>query len=246
MHIYNTPFLKRLIPSVIRRYKLLFNPVINNFEFHNLKIDLDIRESLERKIYFEKRYEEERLSYLIDKIHDYKIDTFIDVGANIGIYSLRIAKNVPSVKKTISFEPLIETFNKLKKNIYKNNLENKIDIYNCGLSSVSKNIFGLLRKKGNLKQAAGFNISDEGNIKISVKKCDEIIQFHNQNICIKCDVEGHELEVFKGMEKLLKDNRCFLQIEIWEDNYQELNQYLIDSGYKFTKKIIGEYYYQNF
>ena len=48
------------------------------------------------------------------------------------------------------------------------------------------------------------------------------------------------------MEKLLKDNRCFLQIEIWEDKYQELNQYLIDSGYKFTKKIIGEYYYQNF
>ena len=111
---------------------------------------------------------------------------------------------------------------------------------------MSKNIFGLLRKKGNLKQAAGFNISDDGNIKISVKKCDEIIQFHNQNICIKCDVEGHELEAFKGMEKLLKDNRCFLQIEIWEDNYQELNQYLIDSGYKFTKKIIGEYYYQNF
>ena len=101
MHIYNIPFLKRLIPSVIRRYKLLFNPVINNFEFHNLKIDLDIRESLERKIYFEKRYEEERLSYLIDKIHDYKIDTFIDVGANIGIYSLRIAKNVPSIKKII-------------------------------------------------------------------------------------------------------------------------------------------------
>jgi hypothetical protein len=59
-------------------------------------------------------------------------------------------------------------------------------------------------------------------------------------------VEGHELEAFKGMEKLLKDNRCFLQIEIWEDNYQELNQYLIDTGYKFTKKIIGEYYYQNF
>ena len=138
MHIYNIPFLKRLIPSVIRRYKLLFNPVINNFEFHNLKIDLDIRESLERKIYFEKRYEEERLSYLIDKIHDYKIDTFIDVGANIGIYSLRIAKNVPSIKKIISFEPLIETFNKLQKNIYQNNLENKIDIYNYGLSSVSK------------------------------------------------------------------------------------------------------------
>ena len=246
MHIYNIPFLKRLIPSVIRRYKLLFNPVIKNFEFDNLKIDLDIRESLERKIYFEKRYEEERLSYLIKKIHDYKIDTFIDVGANIGIYSLRIAKNVPNVKKIFSFEPLTETFNKLKKNIYQNNLENKIDIYNYGLSSVSQNILGLLRKKGNLKQAAGFNISGEGNIKISVKKCDEIIQFHNQNICIKCDVEGHELEAFKGMEKLLKDNRCFLQIEIWEDNYKELNQYLIDSGYKFTKKIIGEYYYQNF
>jgi predicted O-methyltransferase YrrM len=135
MNIYKIPILKRLIPSLIRRYKILFNPIIKNFEIDNLKIDLDIRESLERKIYFEKKYEEERLIYLIQKIKTHQLNIFIDVGANIGLYSLRVAKNIPNINQVISFEPLLETFNKLKKNIIKNNLEKKINIYNYGLSA---------------------------------------------------------------------------------------------------------------
>jgi len=246
MNIYKIPILKRLIPSVIRRYKLLFNPIIKNFKIDNLKIDLDIRESLERKIYFEKKYEEERLDYLIYKIKKKQLNIFIDIGANIGIYSLRIGKNIPNINKVISFEPLLETFHKLKINVIRNNLENKIDIYNYGLSSQSKDLFGILRKEGNLKHAAGFNIHEEGKMKIAVKKFDDIYKFNKQKIAIKCDVEGHELEALKGMSELLINNSCFIQIEIWEQNLEELSKYLEKKGYKFVKKIIGEYYFQNF
>ena len=246
MNIYKIPILKRLIPSLIRRYKILFNPIIKNFEIDNLKIDLDIRESLERKICFEKKYEEERLIYLIQKIKTHQLNIFIDVGANIGLYSLRVAKNIPNINQVISFEPLLETFNKLKKNIIKNNLEKKIDIYNYGLSAQSKKLFGLLRKEGSLKHAAGFNIHEEGKIKLTVKKFDDIYKFDKQKIAIKCDIEGHELEAFKGMSELLSNNSCFLQIEIWEQNLDELSNYLEKKGYKFVKKIIGEYYFQNF
>ena len=115
MNVYRVPILKRLIPSIYRRYKLLFNPIVKNFKIDNFKIDLDIRESLERKLFFEKKYEEERLSYLIRKINEDKVNIFVDVGANIGIYSLRVAANAMSIKKIIAFEPLEETFLKLKK-----------------------------------------------------------------------------------------------------------------------------------
>ena len=137
MNIYKIPISNKLFIS-IRRYKIFFKSAIKNFEIDNLKIDLDIRESLERKIYFEKKYEEERLIYLIQKIKTHQLNIFIDVGANIGLYSLRVAKNIPNINQVISFEPLLETFNKLKKNIIKNNLEKKIDIYNYGLSAQSK------------------------------------------------------------------------------------------------------------
>ncbi|MDA1283883.1 MAG: hypothetical protein O3C61_03060 [Proteobacteria bacterium] len=48
------------------------------------------------------------------------------------------------------------------------------------------------------------------------------------------------------MSELLSNNSCFLQIEIWEQNLDELSNYLEKKGYKFVKKIIGEYYFQNF
>ena len=56
---------------------------IDNFIF-----EIDIRESIERKTYFLKEYERERMN----KLHQYskKInsDILIDVGANIGFYSI--------------------------------------------------------------------------------------------------------------------------------------------------------------
>jgi hypothetical protein len=115
MIILDIPFLKRIIPSLIRRYKILTNPIINKFDLKGIQIDLDIRESLERKIFFEKKYEEENFEYLCKAIKKYQCSYFIDIGSNIGIYSLRIAKKFDNIKKIHAFEPLIETFKKLKK-----------------------------------------------------------------------------------------------------------------------------------
>ncbi len=225
---------------------MLFNPIVKNFKIDNFKIDLDIRESLERKLFFEKKYEEDRLSYLIKKINEDKISIFLDVGANIGIYSLRVAANTTSIKKIIAFEPLKQTFLKLKKNINDNNLENKIDIYNFGLSVEEKILRGLLRNKCKLRNSGGFTVSNNGNTELITKKFDSLISYNRQNICIKCDVEGHEYEVLQGMEKLITSNLCLLQIEIWDHNFVELTKYLSDCGYDFVKKISGDYYFQNY
>ena len=39
------------------------------------------------------------------------------------------------------------------------------------------------------------------------------------------------------MSELLSNNSCFLQIEIWEQNLDELSNYLEKKGYKFVKKL---------
>ena len=245
MILLKIPVLNRMIPSLIRRYKIYTNPIINKFHLDDILIDIDIRESLERKIFFEKRYEEENFKYLCRAISKYKCNYFIDIGSNIGIYSLRIAKKFNYIEKIYAFEPLIETFKKLKKNITYNNLSKKIETFNIGLSSSKKTTTAFLRNKRNLKQSAGFSIGPNGNKEIKVNKGDNIIKLVNKSISIKCDVEGHEIEVFKGLEKFIIANKCFIQIEVWQKNEKILNKFFNARGYRLVEKLLGESYYTN-
>jgi len=57
----------------------------------------------------------------------------IDIGANIGVFSIFAA--VPENNKVYSYEPMPENFNLLKENIQSNNLGNKIFPFNSGVSS---------------------------------------------------------------------------------------------------------------
>lgn len=69
---------------------------------------------------------------------------------------------------------------------------------------------------------------------------------------IKIDVEGQELDVLQSGEKLILSNRPFICLEIFPENYQQVDNYLkkmryrqIDNyyhnyiyGYKFSTKYI--------
>ena len=243
MKIIKLPILRRVIPSIVRRYKILTNPIIKNYDFKGLKIDLDLRESLERKIYFNNEYEEERINFLKIKSQENSCSIFIDIGANIGIYTLSFCQTEKKISNFIAFEPLESNFKKLKSNLDKNNLKEKVTLFKYGLSSKSASLYGSLVQKGNLLQSAGFKINHNGDTKIKVKVGDELLIFKNKNIVIKCDVEGHELEALKGIKKLLTNNNCILQIEIWDHNKNELYNFLGKINYKFIKKIVGDYYF---
>ena len=56
-----------------------------------------------------------------------------------------------------------------------------------------------------------------------------------QNLVVKIDVDGPEMEVFSGICDLLETRRkVSLMIEIQEENYAEVSKMLVDKG--FTKK----------
>ena len=39
---------------------------------------------------------------------------------------------------------------------------------------------------------------------------DEMINYQNEKICIKIDVEGHEINVLKGLINNLSQNKCLI------------------------------------
>jgi hypothetical protein len=77
---------------------------------------------------------------------------------------------------------------------------------------------------------------------------DDYIKLTDEKISIKIDVEGHELNVLKGIQNTIKENYCILQIEIFRNNFLEVNNFLLSHGYKkfYEVKNRSNFFYKNF
>ena len=251
--------LKRIIPSLIRRFLIIFRKEIFIFKFNELNLELNIKEPMDQMIFFHGYYENKQIEFLIKTIQDFKPDLFIDVGANSGFYSLFIGKEFPKLKIK-SYEPIKKTFSKFKKNIELNkNIESikKIRIYNFGLSDKKKILKMKALVKNNYIQQGGFGVAQKNEDLSSLHaesahfdKVDNNIKVQNKIIVIKIDVEGHELNVLRGMKKIIINNKVILQIEIFDRLKKITNNFLVKNNFKKFNKIYSDgkidYYYKNF
>jgi len=121
-------------------------------------------------------------------------DQFIDIGANIGAYSILEASQIGC--KIIAFEPLEKNYNILLSNIHLNNFQDIIETHNCALGE--KNETKTIGKKGALTY-----ITNNQNLeleKIEIKKLDDFAEYAQ---LIKIDVEGFEEFVLRGATQVL-------------------------------------------
>ena len=107
---------RKLRKSFLRRYLFYTKKEKFVFRLNDILLNLDIRDSIDREIYFTNRYEEEQIKLLLDNIKKYKITRFVDVGANIGVYALTIAKNVPNITPFKAWFPSKAFFKGSKRN----------------------------------------------------------------------------------------------------------------------------------
>ena len=201
MNFLNLPFLKRLVPSLRRRTRVFFNRSIFWTKIDGIFYLIDIQEKHDREFYFKKKYEENNFNFISNNKFFEKPFIFVDIGSNLGIYSLSILKNC---NKVLAFEPILETYNKFKLNIKKSLREKQIEALNIALSNTNetKKMKSIL--KNNIMQSARYEISNNGNVDVISKVFDDLYHYNNNNIFIKCDTEGHEYEVIQGMQKKSK------------------------------------------
>ena len=183
----------------------------------------------------------------MDQLHCYgkklNSDILIDIGANIGFYSILSSNQFNQI---YSFEPNERNFKVLKKNIENNKLEN-IKFFNFGLGDNEEILIGNSNTKGELFQTSGFAISKDNKKgeSVLIKKGDDILQFKDKNLTIKIDVEGFESFVLSGLKSTLINNWCVLQVEIWEKNNNEVHRFLKSLNYKMICSIDGDTYFSN-
>lgn len=133
------------------------------------------------------------------KKHSPNYNTFFDIGACIGDYSLWMAKLGYDV---YSFEPVGENYVALTQNIAQNNLENKITPLKMGLGSQpGTETFNIrLDNKGASSRDNAYKSAKKETVVIET--LDSIMAIHNlsadKKYLIKIDAEGMEEEVMAG------------------------------------------------
>ncbi len=139
---------------------------------------------------------------LSDKINN--LDISIDVGANIGITTIWMAKGS---KKVYSFEPEKENISRLEENLIVNNIKN-VEIIKKAVSDKDEEV-GLNIYKGiGHHSLSDKHLSSAIDVqKVEAVSLDEFCKTKNINKIdfLKIDVEGFELEVLKGAKNLLKN-----------------------------------------
>ncbi len=222
------PFMKRLIPSIIKRYAFYFSDYEREITYEGIVFNLDIRHLIDRTFYINKEYEEENFQNLVQVITDESPGYFIDIGACWGIYSLRLAKKFNDLKIK-SVEPIKKNVNRIRDSIHKNSLTN-IEVYHTAVGD--KN--GTILLGSNNDWSPNYKINEE-NIEITeqsqIQTLDGLFNLADQTIVMKIDVEGFEFEALKGAKKILKENKCYLQIEIRYENYDKVEKILNELSY---------------
>jgi len=135
-----------------------------------------------------------------------KGDAFIDAGANIGLMSLTAAQKVGPSGKVHAFEPVPDVFAQLQQNVAINKAEN-ILLRNLALGSEPERRIIYEQERIN-KGGASFvepTTSSSAKHVVAVDTLDRYCDTAGIEAIrmIKADVEGWELEVLQGGNKLL-------------------------------------------
>jgi FkbM family methyltransferase len=212
----------KTLRSVLRNKGLVHIPFIRQFHakwVKNLKTNtasvlghtmyLDDLDTLNLSVYG--IYEEFETNLIKQEVK--KGDVILDIGANIGYYTLIFAKLVGESGKVYAFEPDPTNFALLKKNIEANGYNNVVLIQKA-VSNKSEKIKLYISKENRGDHRIYPSYESRQTVEI------ECVRIDDYNIpkvdFIKMDIQGSELGAIQGMENLLNLNQPLTLItELW-------------------------------
>lgn len=130
-------------------------------------------------------------------------DTFVDVGANVGSYTILAGSAVGT--RGYAFEPVPNTFRKLVDNIRLNRMEDRVQAFNVGLAQ-SEGVIRFTSDLDTVNHALAENEAAANIIEVKVTSLDQALSDAHPNL-MKIDVEGYETPVLEGAAKTLSDSR---------------------------------------
>ena len=240
----NIPLLKRTWPSILKRViPLLWG---SNEKIITIEVgvfSLNITRYVERLIAFYGDYEHKQVDYLLSVMKKSKADVFFDIGANIGYYTIAAAARAePS--KIISFEPDQRSIKQIKLNLQLSGISDKVEVVGSAVSDKTGKVeFNLTPDASPASSWVG---SGENSITVDCAALDDFYDFKDKCLFMKIDIEGHELSALKGMDRLLKNNKVFMQLECFDENLPSTLPVMEELGFAMVNEMGWDRYFTNF
>jgi len=162
-----------------------------------------------------------------------------DVGANVGLYAMLMAKWVGPEGRVVAFEPDPVNFSYLRKNAAANGFENMICVptalsdrsgrarFEAEHGPIGRVIFPGNRPRGRV-------------ISVDLATGDGLVLEDGlpRPDVVKIDVEGHEVNVIRGMMQILQEAAPSLWIEVHSASaLDELSRILTSCGYRLARSF---------
>lgn len=249
----STLFAKRVLWKYIANNLWCVEGSVETDTLFGSKILVNARDIVGRYIYYFGMWEPNLTSWISERLREG--DIFVDVGANLGYYSLLASKLVGKDGKVIAIEPLPEIFAMLARNLELNEAQNvraanvaawdaesEVDIFTwpkcpAGVTTLNEG------------WAAKWKLQRHG--KVRATKLGNILGAYGAQAArlIKVDVEGSEARVIFGMKSILDLGRADIELIIevhpclssaqtdgWHDSLDFLSSqgfkpYQIDNSY---------------
>jgi FkbM family methyltransferase len=177
------------------------------------------------------------IKYFMNACAALKPDAFIDVGANLGLYTCILMCN-RLVPRTIAFEPDRRNRVHLRTNLLINELlDAPIEIHKVALGAAPgrcRLVPGPERDIG-LSQIVEQPGTQEG-YEVEVVRLDDVVSLTGRMLAIKIDIERYERKALAGMARTLRDNRGIVQIEVLEAR-EETVAMMAAGGYRLAHEV---------
>jgi len=233
-YYYNIYFIKSI--SILFKPKFDSENLIlqENSIFNKLKI------ARKPRLYYYVAGIEDRINNLLDEYlisNDLLIDSddiLVDVGSNIGEFTIGITK-LYSFKKIIAVEPDPTEFEVLKYNLQ--SLHN-VEFYNNVLSDIGEKTIKFYLNN----ESGDSSIDNETSSFIESKSIslNTLLDQHSSIGLLKLEAEGHEFQILKGSIMVLKKIK-YITVDVGPElngvsTFSEVNNFLTSHGFKIFNR----------
>jgi len=167
----------------------------------------------------------------------------LDVGANIGAYSVQLGRALQDGGRLIAIEPVPANVKRLRENVEVNGLAEVIEIVETAVGDRH----GVVRLRGadSARGVAGNAVVADSGVAASLTTIDSIAEQYALERCdlMKLDIEGCEYAALRGAERLLRRFRPVLYLELnahWMSHFgwtvYDLLNYLEPLGYDLVNE----------
>ncbi|MGC1447065.1 MAG: FkbM family methyltransferase, partial [Xanthobacteraceae bacterium] len=170
-----------------------------------------------------------------------KPDVFIDIGANLGLYTCIVMKN-RRAPRAILFEPDRRNRVHLRANLLINDLlDADITINEVALGAAPgkfRLVPGPERDIGlsQIVETAPAGQDCEVGYEVEIVRFDDLVALSGKTLAVKIDIERYERKALAGMARTLADNRGVVQIEVLEAR-DETTALMAAAGFKLAQEF---------